>query len=44
MLVLKKLRNLKIKNCRTCVMIIHKQILNQSKFIPPGYTFKKDFV
>ena len=25
-------------------MIIQKQILNRSKFIPPGYTFSKDLV
>ena len=34
----------RLKDCRTCVMIIQKQILNQSKFIPPGYAFWKDLV
>ena len=27
------------KNCRTCAMIIQREILNQSKSIPPDYTF-----
>ena len=26
----------RLKDCQTCVIIIQKQILNQSKFIPPG--------
>ena len=41
---LKKLRNFGIENCRTCVMIMQKQILNQSKSMPAGYTFQKEHI
>ena len=44
MVLIKEIMKSPIKNCRACVIIIQRQILHQSKFIPPGHGLYDDLI